>query len=1380
MKKTIFLSLCAISVLHGSEVSTSEAIKGLYFGNLDNSAGARNSKIELITDYYQLYGRDNAVIGCFHGRGTSDLANYNDCTQLMQVYKYRDGSGNPNADNANFRDNVWCIESDNSNLGNGIKPSADSFVKYINITKNNVNLYASSSNVNPRYDYDTTIYQYSLGNYQESYKDFGVNTTGRLLVIAKNQNEYNPFSFYISDNLNLNNLSKDFTAFANNYIGIQNNKMRYSNDTKRRDMYVAWNFLVGESLIGDLSGRGSWCNEVDPYNKEKFKNNKGCEKSYKWEDLNDHTRYVRFFNYLKDLGLNVRLSQYGDHFTTAYAGEWGGVKNENGKIIYYGVSESTKPDSQFNQDDRVIKEYEKDRNIWANYKYDVYYRNKKDIKFGEALTVKNLATYGPNEFNNASSAFEFFNSGMSDKTYYGGKFGSVNKIGKCYFVNLQYYASRNSNNYQKFMAMDANKFLWNSPNNIFLQNYIKKIDEEYAIANYSIDRKSGVYTSSVSGEKHSFTLNTRPTSFRGKDEKQYGNSSNGKIGARYYLHFYPDADGAKTTEIDKNLVPRKAKVENLPSSFNDKEFYVVTELKYGVNNNAQLSFTYEGVDLDFNRLGFENKQECDISSGKNCSNMKFKFKDFKYKTYKLSKTDGGFRVISEDSEKNGYFSSEYTTDVMALRVDEGLLDAIKYKSGESILLELTLDRGFYADDRPFFETNSNTIINAKSSGKFYVIISDINFNASNVDFGSIWNKQDPDKMPVLNSTSTGFNPTTANTRIAGKPVYLGIQSAKSSNKLNNIDNFVTFDVIDANTNKIIKSADLTYYDNGTSKVNISHENDYLVGNPIFTQTGFSGAYPFYNGVVRIDDLKVGRYKVCYTIYSKSQVQEEINKNNNNKDAKSLIEVPVKARNCTNDFSLRPALVEYTTSTTFTAGENALAGGKVAVFNAGLKDADDKLIVTNEEFALTKTTLSVEDSQGKNYDFSLNATNKNTISDSNEVAFVKDNNNTYKINDAVVNFPLSTDAKLKLYEGKFTKPDSIKGLCNANAVNNKVDEYGKVGCLIDSKSAISINFASTKEYVLRTPIINNAFTDEKTFFKSEVGDNNSLKIYYVFNNLGAKDTNSLNYVYHKFSKDHNLEYELNFDNTDKQAKDRYLVNIDENYTDKSFNTTINGANQILVDRVIITKDKLNKDFDKKLEDLYNDTKTNNINAVIAGFAAPKDKISVDLELAYTKYKKTPDNKTIDTNASLAKPSVAEFSLLKSSKVSLDGASTNLANEYSFIFTNVTYKDNKVTNTDKITLNPTTDLELYYLNKKNERTKIPLKSSLYYKDAGAIINELSFNAEYGSSFSKNPKTGEVTITLTPDNAKKQYIKEVINLNNTSDLHGGKFSLEFTNAK
>ncbi|MBZ7979078.1 hypothetical protein AVBRAN12642_00335 [Campylobacter sp. RM12642] len=1380
MKKTIFLSLCAISVLHGSMVTTENKIKGIFIGNVDNAYGAAHTKLELIQDFYN-YGRDNAIIGCLHGRPGSDAWAYYDCASLMQVYSYKDGSGNPEADNANYRDNVWCIAQGSNDLGTNKIPTASEFIA--NINKANLDekdepnkpkvLYVSKDKVSPHVPYNTSVYNYSLGNYQESYKDFGVNTTGRLLVIAKSD-ESKQFSFYLSDNINLGSFPNDFKNFVNQNLGIQNGQMIPGTGSKRSHMYQSWALLAQRTISGGKD-RGAWCNQIYHWDNRNFKNGKGCGSS-DWNSLSAHGKYVRFFHSLWGLGYQFRASTASDHVYDMKTGaaQYGGIKNEYGQVVPFGISGDLYGSAEFRGDDWHVRHYPE------GYKRDLYYQTYNLRKITEAITLKNISLYGTNEFNNKDNVFPFFNKNLDQGSNNSNAFGNDNKIGKCYFINLQYYGSKNQNGYAKFEAMQSSKLLWNKPANEFLQNYISSLDGKYAIANYSIDR-SNIYTRATSGEKHIFTLNTRPTSFRYADAKKYGNSPvNTAINAQYNLYFYPDADGAKTAEIDKNLVPRKAKVENLPSSFNEKEFYVVTELKYGVNNNAQLSFTYEGVDLDPNRLGFENKQECDISSGKNCSNMKFKFKDFKYKTYKLSKTDGGFKVISEDSEKNGYFASDYTTDVMALRVDEGLLDAIKYKSGESILLELTLDRGFYADDRPFFETNSTTIINAKSSGKFYVIISDINFNASNVDFGSIWNKQDPDKMPVLNSTSTGFNTTTANTRIAGKPVYLGIQSAKSSNKLNNIDNFVTFDVIDANTNAILKTANLTYYDNGTSKVNISHDNDYLVGNPIFTQTGFSGAYPFYNGVVRIDDLKVGRYKVCYTIYSKSQVQEEINKNNNNKDAKSLIEVPVKARNCTNDFSLRPALVEYTTSTTFTAGENALAGGKVAVFNAGLKDADDKLIVTNEEFALTKTTLSVEDSQGKNYDFSLNATNKNTISDSNEVAFVKDNNNTYKINDAVVNFPLSTDAKLKLYEGKFTKPDSIKGLCNANAINNKVDEYGKVGCLIDSKSAIDINFSSTKEYVLRTPIINNAFTDEKTFFKSEVGDNNSLKIYYVFNNLGAKDTNSLNYVYHKFSKDHNLEYELNFDNTDKQAKDRYLVNIDENYTDKSFNTTINGANQILVDRVIITKDKLNKDFDKKLEDLYNNTKTNNINAVIAGFAAPKDKISVDLELAYTKYKKTPDNKTIDTNASLAKPSVAEFSLLKSSKVSLDGASTNLANEYSFIFTNVTYKDNKVTNTDKITLNPTTDLELYYLNKKNERTKIPLKSSLYDKDASAIINELSFNAEYGSSFFKNPKTGEVTITLSPDNAKKQYIKEVINLNNTSDLHGGKFSLEFTNAK
>lgn len=1347
MRKSIFLSIITVGVLYASPNETSVGTKGLFFGNLSNAKG----------DAY--YGKYNALLGCLHNRGGSDTIGYYDCTELVQVFK-----GDNNSDSSDFRDNVWCMESNNPNLGNKNEPSKDEFASDI---YNNGNVYVF--NENNILKYNTKVYKYPNKDYQESYKNLRANTTGRLLVLAKNESDYNPFSFYLTNNIS--NLNSDFAKFVNNYAGLLNGKMGFytlpTNFGGKVSLYQGWIGNINMSRAqGGTESHKNGCNYAsNGYGGGLKGGDRGCGVS-DWNKLNFIEKYVRFYYDLTNNGCSIKPVNYWSdtNFRDDVARDggiprYGGIVDNNGKILYYRTP--TNATNSQATSDKLFVEEARDFNLGR-----VINGNEKCRQIIEEMTVKNASTYGTREFGNKSDFLFFNNNNLENGNYFGQDMFS-NGIGKCYFVNLQYYDNKGS-----FPAITANKFLWGNQNR-FLQNYLKQ-DGRYAIANYSIDRKN-IYNGNKPGNETSiFTLNTRPTSFRGADKEKYGNTSQGELRVNYNLIFYPDANGSKTTVIDDKLIPRTAKVENLPSSFNEKEFYVVTSLEYGVNNNAQLSFTYQGKDLDPNRLGYANKAECNLDNGQNCGNMKFKFKDFKYNIYKLQKTDGNFKVIGEEKDKTGRFDSEYTTDFMALRVDEGLLNAIDYKDNDAILLELTLDKGYYADDRPFFETKSDSIIEADNAGRFVVIISDIKFSGGNLDFGSIWDKGNSESVPNMTGSNVGFSPGVVNTRVAGNPVFIGIKNSNPKNNLNPNDNFITFEIRDGN-GSVIKNPNVSFYENGKNKVNLNHDNDSLVTNPLFNQTGFNGSYPYNNGVLKIDDLKVGKYKVCFTIYSKPQIQEEINKNGS---SNSKVNVPVKMSDCSNEFSIRPAYAEYSTNTKFNAGENAKNGGQRANFDVKLIDSKNRLINTNEEFGLTKTNLNVLDSNKTKYSFSLYATNNKKVSNTNEIAFNKQGEGIYTINNVIVNFPFSTNAELELFEGKFTKADSNAMLCNAGLSDNVIDTNGKVGCLIPYKTPLVINFNSLKEYELRAPVINNVYTKEKVFFQSEKGDQNSLKISYVFNNKGLDSANGLQYVYHKFDTDQKLNYDLKFDNKDSQYKDRYLVNIDDLYVG-SKKVNIISSEQIKIEDVLLTKEKLNKEFDTKLKELYDSTKASDSNITTTSFEAIKDKISANLDLAYSKYKKaTTDNSSIDMNSLLSKPSVAEFSLLSSSTVNENGKNTNLSKDYSFIFTNVTYKDSSVINKNNITLDPSKNLEIYYLNKKAEREKIAIGSPLYSKPAKDIVNELSFNADYGSLITKDATTGDLTVTLTPSYSKKQYIKEVINLANTNDLNGGRFTIEFNN--
>lgn len=1363
MKKGIIFSLLTINILYASENLTSEKTYGLFFGNLAQAKEDAN-----------YYGRWNALLGCLHNRGGSDAMGFADCAELTQIY--RDNKANYKIDPLKFRDNVWCMESSNSNLGKNNIPSSSEFEEDI---YNNNDIYNFKNNVN--LNYNTSVYKYKDGEYQESYKNLSASTTGRLIVLA---NSNNPFSFYLTNNTNVN-LNGDFAKFVNNYVGLLNGKMRHDyvsrQDIERQhwkltSIYEGWlsnittdRIKVDGVLIGCGASRYSGCNAVKAYKGTGFLNGKsdGCGVS-DWNELHPIERYVRFYYDLENNGCTIRPVDYfdsdGDDVVRDSKGNplYAAIIDNNKRVLYYrSYANATGGQPRIDQL-RIsnAKNYNLDRVINGNE------RCKQVI---EEMTLKNISTHGIKDLGNSSNFAFFNNNNLENGTFFNKDIFTFNGIGKCYFTNLQYYDRKNSDDiFTAFPAITAHKFLWGGAHDRFLQNYLAS-DGKYTIANYSIDRKN-IYKGDNPGNQTSiFSLHTRPTSFRGVDESKYGNTPNGRLDAKYNLIFYPDANDSKIDLINEQLQSLKYKVENLPSHLQDlNEFYKVSSLTFDVNNNVQLVFMNDTEKLDPNRLSYANKQECNVETKTGCENMNFKFENFKYKIYKLEKTDGHYKIVGEEPEKTG----TYTTNYMAFRVDENLLNTIGYQNKDSILLEVTINNGKYDDNRPFFELNSDSIVKAKKAGKFYVIISDIKFDDSALGWGSIWDKSDATKLPKMNDSNTGYDPSSANTRIAANPVYLGIYN-NSKLKLDDFDNFITFEVKD-NHGNLVKGKSISFYELGSKIVSISNENKDLLTNPIFKPINNINSYPFYNGVLKIDNLEVGKYEVCYDVYSKRQIQEEINKNTNNKDTKALIDLPKKASGCTNKFSIRPAFIEYSTKTNFIAGEEALNGGKLTQFNVSLKDSSKKDIDTNESFAITKTDLIVENSKFNKYIFDLNNKHRSVISSTNPQAINKQSDSSYIIKDVYVNFPFSTEAKLQMYEGVFTKDDSLGGFCNSGSANNAIGSDGKIGCLIASENPIVLNFSSTNDYKLKDAKLNNAYTNTIVFFKNEIGDQNSLKIPFVFNNKGINDIASLSYVYHKFDDNLELEYDLNFDNEDEAAKNRYLVNIDEVYTDSSYLVNVAKKN-IKVSRVILNKDKLNQEFDKKLEELYNETRTTNINKIIEKYEAKPDKISVDLELAYSRYKKTLDNKTLD-NSFIKKPDVAEFSLLRSSSVGEVGKTKfNPSKDYSFVYTGITYKDSRIENSNTITLK-SSDLELFYLDKKAIKIKFTPETPTYKKSAKDIIDELRFIGDYGSSFVN--KKGDLEVTLNPSQSKKQYVKEIVNISNTNDLSGLSFSIEFTN--
>lgn len=1357
MKKGIILSFALASALLASPNETKVKTYGLYFGNIANAKEEAS-----VNDY----GRENAFLGCLHNRGGSDTIGYADCTELTQIYA---DNSKQTVDAKKFRDNVWCMESSNSSLGTNETPNAKTFSSDINNNSNITNL----SNEN-NYKYNTSIYKYSDGYYQESYKNLSVNTTGKLLIIAKNENK-NPFSFYITAN---NYLHNDVRRFANEYVGVLNGRMYgeyikpydYINKTyKLTGKYQGWIGLLNASRNdGGTESNINGCNAAITYGAGFKKGGLGCGVS-EWGRLSQIEKYVRFYYGLSKQGCSIRPVNLWDYTnpdqwlmedTARYNGVplYGGIIDDDKNILYYRTLGSA-TNGQVDIDKAHVKRA-------RAFDLSKVITNDSCKQAVEAISVKNIATYGldftnhiPNDLKEPSKEWKFLNQKLENDSYFGNSVGFSQNIGKCYFVNLQYNDRKYSDsNYTAFKAFDAYKFFWNEENR-FLQNYLPAKDNEYAIANYSIDRSKGYYKSKYYGENHNFSLHTRPTSFKDEDVKDFGNTKDGKLDAKYYISFYPDANGSEITKIDESYPLDKYKVKNLPSEM-DSEYYLVTSAKEGEYNNVQLAFKLNDDVLDVNRLSYANKAKCNLSNGFECDNYKFAFNNFEYKLYKLNKEGNEYTYTGVSSEGKASVGS----DIMALRVNDDLLTAVNYNSDEIVLLEITINKAVYEEDnRPFYEYNSNDIISAKNPAKFFVIVERVKFNKQGLSFGSIWDKANPSQIPVLNSSNTGFSVDSAYTRVVGNPVYLGIEYTQSTNEINSSDSFITYHLFDENNNEL-DDENISMYENGLNLIPTDTSNYDLMQS--FNDSSFKYSRPFYNGVLKIDNLKVGRYKVCFNIYSKDMLNRI--KYDNPEDAK----IKAKASGCTNLFSIRPAYIDYSTSSKFSAGENAKNGGKKTNFNVKILDLYNQKINTNYSFALSKAKLLVNDSKLKPYDFSLYF-NDEKISLSNMIDFKNLGNMAYLIEGVVVNFPFSTDAKLELFEGKFTKLDNDGNYCIGDKAYNVIQEDGRVGCLISSKSPLNINFESDKDYKIGEIKLNNPYTKAKVFFKSFASDDNSLKIPFVFNDKGKDSANGLEYVYNKFSDDHILNYKLNFANKDDQAANRYYVDLKSPYIEDEFSVSAN-KNHLNIKDVKASKEKLNKLFDEKLEEFYNASNKSSANIDTKLFEAKKDEILIDLNLAYLKHKKTLDNKYI-SSINIDHPKVSELILLSNSSIEENSNINNLDKDYSFIFTALAYKDAKIKGATTITLDPNKDLEIFYVNTKGENVKIIPNSDIYTKSKAEIAKHLNMNANYSSSISKN-NSGELIITLTPSNSKKEYIKELINIANTNDFNGGIFSVEF----
>lgn len=1347
MKKVIAMSICTISVLYAVPNDTKETAYGLYFGSLDQatykSGPGDRSRVDVI-------------LGCMHANGGSERMAVDDCAQITQVYKAKTDRGilyknNEKIDNYTLRDNIWCMESSNTKLGSDATPNVNDFVSDINSTTASNILRITQDDASViKNNHKTSVYKYEQGYYQESYKNISVDTTGRLRVVS---NGDKPFSFYLARNFE--NRSLDVYNFVKDYVGIQSGFMTMDYSRKDEGAYnglysVNWS----RNSDGSLKDRPytDACNYYGYYesNRETFRKNGnfGCNYFKNYSNLNQIERYVRFYYSLaNDYGCTIHETNANDIMPDNQRPRGSGIEfyavtNDKNEKLKYRIMPSGALFNQYNSDRN-----NKYNNKGANLGKLINGSNSCKMAV-EGITVKNLLTYSPAEFNHGNR-WEFLNQETSGMSIFNTrKFGWSNTIGKCYFANMQYYDRRDSENgFTPFEALTAFDFFYGNNTKRFLQNSLNN-----AVATYSIHRatKGGIYTSNKVGVEHAFTLNTRPTSFRGKDISDT-NTKNGTVNADYELYFYPDATGVVKTAIFGDT-------RNI-AKIGDNSYDLVTSLEFGVDNNVQLQFTYQN-----------HKNSATLIDVDRLKESKFKFTKGKIKIEGLKKSTNGYVKTGKQYNRSFNNDSNKIVDYMALRVDNAFLNTIGY-SNEPILVTVDLEEAVYADDdRPFYSVNGDTIINA-NSGIFEVIIDLTGFKIGDgTEFGTVYNKINPNsnETPDINSPDVVLEDGKAYTRIVGNPVFIGIKNLKytNTNKIDNDDIIISFTINkDGNTNSDIP---FSYKINKDTSVNI------LENSPLKEKN----VYPYRNGVIELRDAPVGKYEVCYQIYSKKNIEE----------AKKIANfTPKMDGDCTNTFSIRPAYIDYRTDKNYDAGALKQNGE----FTAVLRDnKGNKIINTPNEFGLIKATLNVKDSNTKDddsfatgYNFDLNGDTNKTIDDNNIVDFVK-NGDTYKV-VVGMQFPFSTDTKLRLTEGKFTLDDSKDDLCNKSdltgkssdilATANKIGKDGKIYCVTPSNGDLAINFKSTADYKLSDPVLKSE-TPVKVFFTTNASDGHKLAIPFVLNNNGNFD---LKYVYKKFNNPYTFKYELNFDNKDKQALERYLINVGSRVNGFDGLKTLIKIDSVAQDKIKITSTvseyELNKKFDTKLKEFNNDVKTNNIADVMKSYEAEDGEIVAIVDLAYSKYYKTKANETIDSISLLNKPMVGEFKLLKGSTATLEEsgkeiAKSSLKDDYSFIFTGATYKDTVAKKGDTAKILENKDLEVYYLDENSQKRKL---TSAEYTNFANISTGLDINTDYNSDVVSG---SDIEVRLNKDIAKKEYVKEVVNIKNSEDFHGGSFTIEF----
>lgn len=731
----------------------------------------------------------------------------------------------PTIDSRRLRENVFCVDYESSRAGSSAAPmDYNDFMRHQNGKTTNLSLNTGKTTI---IDYDAKAYYYGEGHIQDVFRDFGVNNTGKLIVVASG---VSPYSYFFSEQFTDKEISSkpDWYKFADYYLGYQHKDRRWGS---------------GYNGIWDIYHKFAKFMRDDAsckfYDSEKG-GNKGNDYLLLIEDFNNSSSMTGRGDTLTDRGYytNDRCARYTEQFF---------LKNN----AIYGPQEfNIGGSSQWN---------------FMNMNYfleNPNYTGQNNLKggLGKCYTI-NMDYYDGYSMDGAKT-FQARNL----------------RIGNFFYNNnIKDVDARYTQRFSPFVeAFTTTEFsIHKTRDGVENEREYKKARTWYDKRSDGMVERAGIMPRGDT-EFRKISLHFRPTSFKKEyqfqadgsvktllgDAYKYNPNSNEAIGdyylknpivkAHFKVVFYPDANKVRTRPIDQDGIKASTVIVKGNGKDNNKLYKIYKTLPavelIPLYNNGRKD---ENLGIRYAYKKYKDYNECfDPNACKQEDLIDYQV-DFVVK-YKELAQDGDTYVATTDWKST-------ITKTSNLKLNSKISDSndvLKFlfegygssglPIGKPLLVRVEIVGISEAgSNRPMFETSGTNIVEGNVSNDHFeeFVIGDYKSPA----FGTAWNKNNINKKPTVEDYKKGdvtFGEDTY-TRLSGESVYIG------------------FDKHISNANiKFSMTKNGKPYD----KFNVKGEYDNDVGKDV--NTNHYGS----NFIIEVDKPTAGKYEICYeTVASNKEV-----------------------------------------------------------------------------------------------------------------------------------------------------------------------------------------------------------------------------------------------------------------------------------------------------------------------------------------------------------------------------------------------------------------------------------------------------------------------------------------------------------------------------